>query len=89
MYHLFVIQSERRDALQQYMADRGIATAVHYPVPIHRQPAYAHLGYRPGSLPVTEALAGRILSLPIYPHMPDMHIEAVLDAIREFVRSPA
>lgn len=88
-YHLFVIQSVQRDGLQQHLALSGIATAIHYPVPIHRQPAYTHLGYGPGTLPVTEVLADRILSLPLYPHMPAAHVEAVIRAVREFAQSPA
>jgi dTDP-4-amino-4,6-dideoxygalactose transaminase len=89
VYHLFVIQSEHRDALQQHLADNGIGSAIHYPVPVHLQPAYAHLGLGPGSLPVTEALAGRVLSLPMYPHMPATHVEAVVSAVSEFAPSPA
>lgn len=86
VYHLYVVQSGARDALQAFLQERGIATAVHYPIPVHRQPAYHRLGYAPGSLPVTEALAGRILSLPLYPHMPPDDVTAVADAIRAFYR---
>lgn len=87
VYHLYVIQTDRRDELQAYMAQRGIGTAIHYPVPVHRQPAYLRLGYGPGSLPVTEELAGRILSLPLYPHMPAEHAAAVSDAIAAFLEA--
>jgi dTDP-4-amino-4,6-dideoxygalactose transaminase len=65
-FHVFVIQAERRDALQEHLARAGIGTAVHYPVPIHLQPAARDLGYRRGDFPVTERQAERILSLPIH-----------------------
>lgn len=78
VYHLFVIQSSRRDQLQAHLQAAGVATAVHYPVPVHQQPAYAHLQ---ASLPVTEQLAGRILSLPLYPHLPGDHLHQVCDTI--------
>lgn len=83
VYHLYVIQSDQRDALQQHLSDHGIGTGVHYPVPIHWQPGYAHLGYDPGSLPVTEASAGRILSLPMHPDLPPdapARVAAAIDA---------
>jgi dTDP-4-amino-4,6-dideoxygalactose transaminase len=64
-YHLFVVQSEERDALQAHLFERGITTKVHYPTPIHLQPAAQWLGYRIGSLPETERQATRILSLPV------------------------
>jgi dTDP-4-amino-4,6-dideoxygalactose transaminase len=65
-FHVFVIQAERRDALQEHLARAGVGTAVHYPVPIHLQPAAHDLGYRRGDFPVTERQAERILSLPIH-----------------------
>jgi dTDP-4-amino-4,6-dideoxygalactose transaminase len=64
-YHLFVIQSDSRDALRAHLAARGIGTKIHYPTPIHLQPAAQHLGYGRGSLPETERQAARILSLPV------------------------
>lgn len=77
-YHLFVIQADHRDELQVYLQGQSVGTAVHYPVPVHLQPAYAHLR---ASLPVTEALAGRILSLPLYPLMPEKHLLHVCQAL--------
>jgi dTDP-4-amino-4,6-dideoxygalactose transaminase len=65
-YHLFVIQTDRRDELRRALERRGVATKIHYPTPIHLLPAAAALGYAPGSLPVTERQAERILSLPIH-----------------------
>jgi dTDP-4-amino-4,6-dideoxygalactose transaminase len=84
VFHLYVIQTDQRDALAAFLREQGVATAVHYPVPVHLQPAYQHLGYAPGSLPVTERAAGRILSLPLYAHMPEEHLEAVVAAVAEF-----
>ena len=84
MYHRFVIQADRRVALKRDLADRGVETAVHYPIPIHLQPVAAALGYPPGSFPVTEHQAGRILSLPIYPELPLDDVERVVKSIRKF-----
>ena len=82
VFHQFVVQSDERDRLRVHLMNRGIATAIHYPVPIHQTPAYAA---RPVShLPVAETLAKRILSLPIYPGMPDHEVGLVADAIADF-----
>ncbi|HTH65996.1 MAG TPA: DegT/DnrJ/EryC1/StrS family aminotransferase [Gemmatimonadales bacterium] len=87
VYHLFVIRAERRDALQQHLAARGIGTGLHYPVPLHLQAAYSGLGLGAGSFPVTEAAARDILSLPMFPELTADQIGIVADAIREFYRS--
>ena len=84
VYHLYVIQTEERDELARFLATQGIATAVHYPVPVHRQPAYLHYGYEPGSLPVTERLAARVLSLPMFPQITESQQTAVAQAVRAF-----
>jgi len=84
VYHLFVIRHPRRDALMAHLKAQGIGTLIHYPVPIHLQPAYRDLGFGPGSLPVTERLAGEILSLPLYSELPEPAVERVADAIRAF-----
>ena len=86
-HHTFVVQVERRDELRRHLAERGIGTAVHYPVPIHLQPAGRALGYRPGSFPVAEAQAKRILSLPVYPELTAGDIDYVTTAVREFYAS--
>lgn len=80
VYHLYVITSDRRDALQQHLRDRGIGALVHYPVPVHRQPAYA----TNDSLPNTEWAARSVLSLPIYPELTDEQQAQVIDAVRSF-----
>ncbi len=67
VYHLYVIQSGDRDGLRQRLQDAGIESGLHYPIPLHLQEAYASLGYARGDFPVTERVAGRILSLPMYP----------------------
>jgi dTDP-4-amino-4,6-dideoxygalactose transaminase len=84
VYHLYVIRAAARDTLAAHLSAHGIGTGVHYPVPVHRQPAYAHLGYGPGSLPATEAAAGEVLSLPMYPDLPEAAVETVGAAIRAF-----
>jgi dTDP-4-amino-4,6-dideoxygalactose transaminase len=84
VYHTFVVQAGRRDELQKFLLDHGIQTKVHYPIPIHLQPAAQHLGYRRGDLPVTERLAQTILSLPIYPELRTEQKELVVTAIRKF-----
>ena len=78
-YHLYVAQVSNRDRTQAALAAAGIASGVHYPVPLHLQPALAGLGGRPGMLPVTERLAGRVLSLPIYPELSDAQRERICD----------
>ena len=85
-YHLFVIQCRRRDELKAYLKEHGISSAIHYPIPIHLQPACSHLAYRPGSLPVTEAQASRILSLPVHHMLGDDQIDFVIEQIRAFYK---
>lgn len=85
VYHCFAILAERRDDLAKYMADKGIATAVHYPIPIHLQPAYAgKILEKEGDIPVSERLATGILSIPIYPSMTDEQVDRVCEAIESF-----
>ncbi|HET9740143.1 MAG TPA: DegT/DnrJ/EryC1/StrS family aminotransferase [Solirubrobacteraceae bacterium] len=83
VYHLFVIGCDDREGLREHLAARGIASAVHYPVAVHRAEAYADLGLEAGSLPVAEAMAERVCSLPIFPGMTSGQIEAVAAAVRE------
>lgn len=83
-YYLYTVRTSRRDELQAFLASRGIETRINYPHPIHLMEGYAFLGNRPGSLPVTERLAGEILSLPMYPSLPAEHVGMVMEAIRDF-----
>jgi dTDP-4-amino-4,6-dideoxygalactose transaminase len=78
VYHVYAIELEQRDEVQKKLQAAGIGTGIHYPVPVHLQKAYANLGYRPGDLPVTEALADRFLSLPIYA---ELQIEQVAEVV--------
>lgn len=84
VYHTFIIQVERRDDLKRHLAELGVETGIHYPVPIHLHPCAAHLGHRPGAFPVTERQAQRILSLPVYPELTAEQREAVVEGIRSF-----
>jgi dTDP-3-amino-3,4,6-trideoxy-alpha-D-glucose transaminase len=86
VYHRFSVRTERREALRAVLGERGIGTAVHYPIPIHRTGAYAELELGAGSLPVAERLAEEICTLPLYPLMPDEEIARVIDAVNEFDR---
>lgn len=87
VYHLYVIRSARRGALREWLADNGIGTGIHYPIPAHLQNACAAYGHGPGSLPVTETLAGEILSLPMYPELIPSQIERVVQQIKAFPSS--
>jgi len=84
VFHLYVVRSRERDALRAHLDASGIDTGIHYPIPIHLQPAYGHLGYGPGDFPVTEALAREALSLPMYAELPEQAVRRVADAVRAF-----
>ncbi len=84
IFHQYVIEVDRRDALQEHLKARGVGSAVYYPLPLHRQPCFAYLGYREGQLPVAEAAARRVLALPIYPELTEDMQAYVVQAIREF-----
>ena len=84
VYHLFVVRTGHRDGLRAYLRDAGISAGVHYPIPLHLQPAYASLGHRPGDLPVAEAWARECLSLPMYPELTDEQLETVVDQVRAY-----
>jgi dTDP-4-amino-4,6-dideoxygalactose transaminase len=84
VYHVYMICTAHRDALQNHLTRMGIGTLIHYPVPPHLQPAYAFLGYQPGDLPIAEKLASTCLSLPIWPGMAMDQVDSVILAIRDF-----
>lgn len=83
VYHIYAVRVPQRDAVLQQMADRGVHCAVHYPVPIHLQKAYAFLGQGPGSFPVAERCAKELLSLPMYPGLTLEQIRVVAEALKE------
>lgn len=85
-FHTFVIQVERRDALQRYLHEQGVGSAIHYPVPIHLQPAASELGYRQGDFPVAEEQAARILTLPINQFVTEADVHRIADAVNRFYR---
>jgi len=85
VYHLYVILVDDREGLQQFLSDKGIGTGLHYPLPLHLQKAYAHLGYEDGSFPVTESVAKRLISLPMFPELTREQIEYVAESIKEFI----
>ena len=87
VYHLYVIRAQSRDALQDHLRKAGIATGLHYPIPIHLQAAFQELGYQPGEFPLTEICSKEILSLPMYPELDDESINYVVGVIRDYYES--
>ncbi|MDH3290816.1 MAG: DegT/DnrJ/EryC1/StrS family aminotransferase [Gemmatimonadota bacterium] len=85
-YHQYTIRSDRRDALREHLAARGIGSAVYYPGCLHLQPCFARLGYKRGQLPEAERASAEVLSLPVYPELTESQQEAVIGAIIEFHR---
>jgi dTDP-4-amino-4,6-dideoxygalactose transaminase len=84
VWHLYVVRTGRRDELAHYLRERGVGTGLHYPEPPHLSSAYASLGYQVGSFPTAEALAGELLSLPIFPGITEAQLETVNSVIHEF-----
>jgi dTDP-4-amino-4,6-dideoxygalactose transaminase len=84
VWHLYVIRTERREALESFLAERNVATGRHYPEPLHLAPAFEHLGYRRGAFPITEILADELISLPIFPGMSEEQMTMVVEGIRDF-----
>jgi dTDP-4-amino-4,6-dideoxygalactose transaminase len=84
VYHLFIVETEHRDALMAHLTAKDIQAGIHYPVPLHLQEAYRDLGYREGDFPVAERLARRMLSLPMHPYLSDGDVGQVADAVKGF-----
>lgn len=82
VWHLYAIRVPRRDDVLRFLHDEGIGAGIHYPVPVHLQPAFRHLGYGPGDFPVAEAAARQLLSLPLYPQITQEQQVRVADAVR-------
>jgi dTDP-4-amino-4,6-dideoxygalactose transaminase len=87
VYHLYVVRVPDREALQAHLANAGIGTGIHYPIPLHVQKAYQNLGYRQGDFPVTERVAAEILSLPMFPQLTTAQQKEVASAVIEFITS--
>ncbi len=85
VYHLYVILVNDRDKLQKFLDSKGIETGLHYPLPLHLQKAYEHLGYKKGAFPVTENIADHLLSLPMFPELTQDQIEYVVQSIKEYI----
>jgi dTDP-4-amino-4,6-dideoxygalactose transaminase len=85
VYHLYVVRVEDREALQSYLAEAGVGTGIHYPIPLHQQKAYKHLGYKAGDFPVTERIAGEIVSLPMFPQLSHTQQDDVVNRTKEFL----
>jgi dTDP-4-amino-4,6-dideoxygalactose transaminase len=84
VWHLFVVRTSRRDALQKHLAGKGVGTQIHYPVPPHLSRAYANAGWKKGEFPFAERYASEVLSLPIGPHTSSQQVDHVCESIREF-----
>ena len=84
VYNQYTIRAKRRDALREFLTDRGIGTAVYYPKPLHLQPCFAYLGYSRGRLPETERACEQVVSLPVYPELSRIQQQEVVDVITEF-----
>jgi dTDP-4-amino-4,6-dideoxygalactose transaminase len=89
VYHLYVVRTGKRDALQRFLKKRGIDTLIHYPIPIHQQKAFKELGYRRGDLPLTEQFSRKILSLPFFPEIKELEMEEVARGIQQFMEAIA
>lgn len=84
VYHVFPILCEDRDGMQQHLAEQGVQSLIHYPIPPHLQKCYAHLGFGPGSFPISEAYAARELSLPIYNGLPEAEVTRIIEAVNSY-----
>ena len=86
VYHLYVIRSKERNALQQHLAKEGIGTLIHYPIPLHLQGAYKSLGYQKGDFPIAEEIADTCLSLPMWPGMQQRDVQYVAESMKQFFK---
>ena len=85
VYHLYIVRVQKREELQKYLSERGVATGLHYPIPLHLQKAYGGLGHIEGSFPVTEKVGKEILSLPMFPQITEDQQDEVVNRIKEFI----
>ncbi len=87
IFHQYTIYVERRDELMEYLKENGIPSQVHYPTPLHLQPAFSYLGYKEGDFPVAEDSAKHVLSLPVHPYLEDEEIEYIIEKIIKFYKN--
>ena len=87
VYHLYVLKTNHRDKLQQYLKSKDIGTLIHYPIPPHLQKAYARLGFKKGDFPISEKLSETTLSIPLWPGMTRDNVMYVCDSIRSYFHS--
>lgn len=86
VYHMFVIRVEKRDELRKYLTEKEIATGIHYPLPLHLQPAFGFLGYNRGDFTVAEKLSTEVISLPMFPELIEQEIQIVVEEIKKFLQ---
>ncbi|MBN4065742.1 DegT/DnrJ/EryC1/StrS family aminotransferase [Candidatus Amoebophilus asiaticus] len=87
VYHLFVLQVSKRDEMQKYLQENGISSGLHYPIPLHLQSCFKHLGYKQGTFPNTEKLAENCLSFPVYPEITEEQIDYVTSKVYEYFKA--
>lgn len=86
IYHQYTIRAERRDELAQFLKEKGIQTAVHYPIPLHLQKAFSYLDYKEGDFPISEKCSKEVLSLPMFPELKDDEVEYIIECIQQFFK---
>ncbi|RKX67799.1 transcriptional regulator [candidate division TA06 bacterium] len=84
IFHQYTLKSRRRDAFREYLKDNGIASAIHYPIPLHLQPAFSYLNMKKGSFPIAEKLANEVLSIPVHPFLTNDEIEYIISVINKW-----
>jgi dTDP-4-amino-4,6-dideoxygalactose transaminase len=89
VYHVYAVRTTRRERLERALSEAGVHSGIHYPAPVHLQPAYADLGYGPGAFPVSERAAAEVLSLPMYAELQEHEIDLVAELVRSTEREPA
>jgi dTDP-4-amino-4,6-dideoxygalactose transaminase len=87
VYHQYVIEVSNREAFIKTMTEKGISTAVHYPKPLHLQPAYQNLGYKVGAFPIAEKASKAVISLPSFPELSDEEITFIIESVTQAIRS--
>jgi dTDP-4-amino-4,6-dideoxygalactose transaminase len=86
VYHIFPLFTEQRDELREHLHANGISTGIHYPIPVHMQRGFRNLGYNQGDLPQTERVCREVLSLPMYPELPNETVIQIVDSVQQFCR---